>query len=97
MSLIWHNFILFIQLFKRLLNLKVDMRYTYSIILDNNKFILIKAVTGLHRLGDCDKCIFDGDCYYRKGIWLCNDLDSRVRYICDFKKVNNVINYKFLC
>lgn len=63
MSLIWHNFILFIQLFERLLNLKFDMRYTYGIVLDNNKFILIKAAIGTHLYGDCDKCVFDNNCY----------------------------------
>ena len=52
MSLIWHNFILFIQLFKRLLNLKVDMKYTYSIVLSDKKFIqlldLINTVTAIN-------------------------------------------------
>lgn len=94
MSLIWHNFILFIQLFKRLLNLKVDMRYTYSIVLSDNKFILIKAVIGHHRYGDCDKCVFGCECLLsfltgEEGL-LCNKLNNEVRYICDKRRLNNI-------
>lgn len=91
MSLIWHNFILFIQLFKRLLNLKVDMRYTYSIVLSDKKFILIKAVIGHHRYDDCDRCVFNDNCLLiREGGWLCNKLDNEVRYICDKRRLNNI-------
>lgn len=91
MSLIWHNFILFIQLFKRLLNLKVDMKYTYSIVLSDKKFILIKSVIGPHKYGDCDKCIFNGNCHLiGEGCWLCNKLTNEVRYICDKRRLNNI-------
>lgn len=91
MSLIWHNFILFIQLFKRLLNLKVDMKYTYSIVLSDKKFILIKSVIGPHKYGDCDKCVFNDSCHLiGEGCWLCNKLANEVRYICDKRRLNNI-------
>lgn len=63
------------------------MRYTYGIILYNKRFILIEAVIGLHILGDCDKCVFDDDCYHNKGVWLCNELNNKVRYISNSKQL----------
>lgn len=96
MSLIWHNFILFIQLFKRLLNLKVDMRYTYSIVLSDSdkEFTLIKAVIGHHEYNDCNKCVFNREClliFLTEGEGLlCNKLDNEVRYICDKRRLNNI-------
>lgn len=94
MSLIWHNFILFIQLFKRLLNLKVDMKYTYSIVLSDKKFILIKSVIGHHEYNDCNKCVFSREClliFLTEGEGLlCNKLANEVRYICDKRRLNNI-------
>lgn len=90
MSLIWHNFILFIQLFKRLLNLKCDMEYKYNAILDRGKLILIKSVTGLHEMGDCDKCIMNQlECRYSNH-WLCELLGFRVKYIHNVKEFNGI-------
>lgn len=67
------------------------MRYTYSIVLSNKKFILIKSVIGPHKYGDCDKCVFNDNCHLiGEGHLLCNKLNNEVRYVCDKRILNNI-------